>query len=136
MQQHRHTGLITYLDHAMSLDMGDAVVVDFVFELFNILGYVCRQRVAHTRVDLWLLICGEYRHAQTDVCIINSPQNEILLLVQEDKRLGCRNPSKAQARLVAEAVAAFDENNLHRDAIRLPRMTEKVSHFVSLLTLF
>jgi hypothetical protein len=43
--------------------------------------------VARTRMDLPLLICGESRHAKTDVCIIDRSQNNILLLVQEDKRL-------------------------------------------------
>ena len=34
-----------------------------------------------------LLICGENRHAKTDVCILDRSQNDILLLVQVDNRL-------------------------------------------------
>lgn len=132
MQQDRHAELITYLDLAMKPEKGETAMVDFAVELFKVLGYVHRERVARTRVDLSFLICGEDRHAKTDVCIVDRAQNEILLLVQEDNRLKHGNPFKAQAQLVAEAVAAFNENNAEREAIGLLPMAEKVSHFVSL----
>ncbi|KAG7449796.1 uncharacterized protein BT62DRAFT_928528 [Guyanagaster necrorhizus] len=115
---------------------GKIAVDDFVVELFKTLGYVCRERVACMRVDLPLLICGEDKDAKTDVCIFDRSQNDILLLVQEDKRLEHRDPINARAQLVAEAVGAFNENNAQREAIGLPPMVEKVSYFVSLSTLF
>ncbi|KIL58213.1 hypothetical protein M378DRAFT_86805 [Amanita muscaria Koide BX008] len=85
---------------------------------------------------LYLRRNAENRHAKTDVCIINHSQNNILLLVQEDKRLEHGEPINAQAQLVAEAVAAFNKNNAQRAMLGLPPIAEKVSHFVSLLTLF
>jgi hypothetical protein len=136
MQQDRHAELITYLDLAMMPELGETAVDDFVVELFKTLGYVRRERVARTRMDLPLLICGESRHAKTDVCIIDRSQNDILLLVQEDKRLERGEPVNAQAQLVAEAIGAFNENNAHREAAGLAPLVEKVSHFASLLTLF
>ena len=63
---------------------------DFAFELFKAIGYVRRERLARTRVDLPLLICGENRHVKTDVCIVDCSQNDIFLLVQEDKDVGAR----------------------------------------------
>ena len=134
MQQDRHAELITLLDLAM-IENGETAVDDFTVELFKVLGYVRRERVARTRADLPLFICGEIKHAKTDVCIIDRSQNEILLLVQEDKREHWE-PVNARAQLVAEAVAAFNENNANREAAGLPPMAEKVSHFVSLLTFF
>ena len=68
-------------------------------------------QLARTRVDLPLLICGEERHAKTDVCIVDHSQNDILLLVQKEKRLQQLEPVNAQAQLVAEAVAAFNEKD-------------------------
>ncbi|KAN0094466.1 hypothetical protein V8E55_002753 [Tylopilus felleus] len=114
MQQDRHAELITLLDLAMIPET-----------LFKVLGYVRRERVARTRADLPLFICGEIKHAKTDVCIIDRSQNEILLLVQEDKREHWE-PVNARAQLVAEAVAAFNENNANREAAGLPPMAEKV----------
>ncbi|KAH9169956.1 hypothetical protein EDB89DRAFT_1980814 [Lactarius sanguifluus] len=50
------------------------------------------------------------RHAKTDVCIVD--QNEILLLVQEDKRH--MDSSDPEPQLIAEAIAAFAANNRTR----------------------
>ena len=84
-------------------------------------------------MDLPLLICGEERHAKTDVCIVDRSQNNILLFVQKEKKLQQLEPVNAQAQLVAEAVAAFNENNAQREAIGLSPLVSKVSHFLSWL---
>ena len=65
MQQDHNAELIGLLDLA---NKGEASV-DFTVELFKVLRYVCRQRLACTRLDLPLFICGEERHVRTDVCI-------------------------------------------------------------------
>ena len=134
MQQDRHAELITLLDIAMIPEKDETAVDDFAVELFRLLGYVRRQRVARTRADLPLFICGEMRYAKTDVCIVDRSQNDILLLVQEDKRLEQSEPVNARAQLVAEAIAAFNENNAQREAAGLPPMAEKVNLFVSLFS--
>jgi len=126
MQQDRHAELITYIDLAMIPEKHETAVHDFAVELLKVLGYVRRTRVARTRVALSILICGENRHANTDVCIVDRSQNDILLLVQADKRLELVEPVNAQAQLVAEAVAAFNENNAQRETAGLPPMAEKV----------
>ena len=135
MQQDRHAELITLLDLAMIPEMGETAVDDFAVELFKVLGYVRRERVARTRVDLSLFICGEMRHAKTDVCIVDRSQNDILLLVQEDKRLEHWEPINSRAQLVAEAVAAFNENNAQRETAGLPPLEEKVNRCLGFLTL-
>ncbi|KAI0306081.1 hypothetical protein B0F90DRAFT_1695882 [Multifurca ochricompacta] len=126
MQQDRNAELIGLLDLAMIPDKGETAVDDFAVELFKVLGYVRRLRLARTRVDLPLLICGEERHAKTDVCIVDRSQNDILLLVQKDKRLQQLEPVNARAQLVAEAVAAFNENNAQRESMGLPPLVSKV----------
>ena len=127
MQEDRNAELIGLLDLALIPDQGETAVNDFTVELFKILGYVRRHRLARTRVDLPLLICGKERHAKTDVCIVDRSQNNILLLVQVDKRLQQLEPVTARAHLVAEAVAAFNENNAQREAMGLPPLASKVS---------
>ncbi|KAF8329841.1 uncharacterized protein EI90DRAFT_3145889 [Cantharellus anzutake] len=129
MQQDRHAELIAYLDLAMKPGKGETGVVDFSVELFRLLGYVHRERLARRRADLPLLICGENRHAKTDVCVVDGTQNDILLLVQEDKMLALRKPVNARAQLVAAAIAAFNENNAQRGAIGFPPLAEKSIHF-------
>ncbi|KAK0443571.1 hypothetical protein EV421DRAFT_1890776 [Armillaria borealis] len=125
MVQDRNAELIGLLDLAMLPKSGESAVDDFAVELFKVLGYVRRDRLARTRTDLPLLICGEYRHAKTDVCLIDRSQNDILLLVQEDKRIDGKLP-QAEAQLVAEAVAAFSQNNQSRRDIGLPPLDEKI----------
>jgi hypothetical protein len=84
MQQDRNAELITLLDLAMVRSLGESAVDDFAVELFKITEYVYRTQVARTRKDLNLLVCGKWKHAKMDVCIVDRDQNDILLLVQED----------------------------------------------------
>ncbi|KAF8500974.1 hypothetical protein F5888DRAFT_1793353 [Russula emetica] len=72
---------------------------------FKALGHARREQLVRRRVDLPLLICGEDRHAKAGVCIINHSQNDILL------------PINARAQLVAEAVAAFNKNNIFSERL-------------------
>ncbi|KAK0457786.1 uncharacterized protein EV420DRAFT_478174 [Desarmillaria tabescens] len=70
-------------------------------------------------------MCGEYCHAKTNVCLVDRSQNDILLFVQEDKRIDGQLP-QAEAQLVAEAVAAFSQNNQTRRDIGMPPLDEKI----------
>ena len=111
----------------------ESAVDDFVVELFRVLGYVGRRRYARTRKDLPLPICGETRHAMTDVCIIDRLRNHILL-VQEDRRYAQQGTfADTEAQLIAEAIVAFVYNNETRRASGLPELQEKV---ISSLPLF
>jgi hypothetical protein len=106
MQHLRHTELINYLDLAMDPVMGESAVIDFTFQLFRPLGYVHPEQSAVKRVDLPLSICGENKHAEVDVCIMDYTSKHILLLVQAVKRLK-HEPVNAPAQLVAEAVVVL-----------------------------
>ncbi|KAF9054861.1 hypothetical protein BJ165DRAFT_1337968 [Panaeolus papilionaceus] len=98
MQQDRNAELINLLNLAMITE--ESAVVDFTFELFKLTGYVRRHRVAQRRKDLPLFICGEWRHAKTNVCIVDQQQNDILLVVQEDTRLKYRKPVDIEKRKI------------------------------------
>ena len=88
----------------------ESAVDDFAFHLLSLMGYVPRSRIARTRMDIPLTICGHGVLAKTDVCIVDS--DEILLIVQEDKRH--KESKDVEAQLVAGAIAAFQESNYRR----------------------
>ena len=70
----KNAELINLVDIAMvPTGPEESAVDDFVVELFKMLSYVRRNRVVRhgTHKDLPLLICGEQRHAKTDVCIVD-----------------------------------------------------------------
>jgi hypothetical protein len=112
------------MDLAMlPVDAEESAVNDFAVLLLQELGYLPVGRVIRTRKDIPLVICGENRHAKTDVCIIDD--GGILLLVQEDKRHAVAGNPVPQ--LVAEAIAAFHSNNVTREqTFGLPRLPSKV----------
>lgn len=112
------------LDLVMALSPNEeSAVDDFAVALLRSCGYVRRGRVARTRKDLPFIICGENRHAKTDVCILDD--NDILLLIQEDKRH--LDNSDPEAQLIAEAIAAFYANNQTRmRTLGLPILPSKL----------
>jgi len=128
MADDKNAELINLLDLAMVPSSEESAVDDFAVELFKTLGYARRHRVARTRKDIPLLICGEWRHAKTDVCIIDREENHIMLLLQEDKRFGQGeiSGSDAEAQLIAESIAAFSYNNRRRVDAGLPEHRSKV----------
>jgi hypothetical protein len=107
----------------MDLNPGEeSAVDDFASKLLRTLHYCPRGRLIRTRKNIPLVICGENRYVKTDVCILG--RNEIILLIQEDKRhLETKDP---EPQLVAEAIAAFAENNRTRKRLNQPLLDSKI----------
>ncbi|KAF8628940.1 hypothetical protein AX17_005883 [Amanita inopinata Kibby_2008] len=81
--------LIKRLDLAMKIVEGEeSAVDDFTAELVRAMGYETDQTVVRTRKSLQLLTCGKAVFAKTD--------------------------SDPEAQLIAEAIAAFQQNNTNR----------------------
>lgn len=96
--------LIWYMEQTtMQPRLGESSVDQFACALFDATGFTSRQVHPSTRRPLHLLIGGEQRSAQTDVCLIYD--RTVLLLVQEDKA-GDQPAGYGEAQLIAEAVAA------------------------------
>ncbi|KAJ3556894.1 hypothetical protein NP233_g11875 [Leucocoprinus birnbaumii] len=106
--------LVHLIDLAMRPSLSTSAVVDFAVELLKRLGFVKRHRVARTRVEIPILVCGKWHTAKTDVCLVDRLTNEILLIVLEDRRNDPREPSDPLPQLVAAAIAAFDHNKGQR----------------------
>jgi hypothetical protein len=96
-------------DAAGHSGLGETSVDLFAYALFEATGFTSRRIHPSVRRPLQLLIGGEERSAQTDVCLVYD--RTVLLLVQEDKAEG-RPPGRAEAQLVAEAIAARQYNTL------------------------
>ncbi|KAK0200435.1 hypothetical protein DFS33DRAFT_1277871 [Desarmillaria ectypa] len=92
------SSLLKRLDLAVDVMEGEeSAVDDFVAELLRVLGYERQDTV--------------YVYAKTDICLLDA-ESLVLLLVQEDKTH--INPMDPEPELIAEAIAAFQENNKQR----------------------
>ena len=98
----------------------------FASKLLLELGYASNDsnRDILVHEDLSLVICGETRKAKTDVCIRKTDGEEVYLLVQENKRY--QEQKDARPQLVAEAIAAFQENNSARARRDIPALKEEL----------
>jgi hypothetical protein len=110
------------MKQAMVIEPKESVVDDFSRNLFQLMRYDDPGFSVRCNVDLTFFMCEEQRHAQTDVCVVDDKQ--ILLIIQEDKR--CVNAGDPEAQLVAEAIAAFYENNLRRAEGEFPIMRSRI----------
>ncbi|KAI5984678.1 hypothetical protein EDD15DRAFT_1723430 [Pisolithus albus] len=93
----------------------ESAVVDFVKQLLHTMGYATRAAHRHlrSRKTILFFICGEYKDAKADVCIMDD--YEVLLVVQEDRRhMEVADPN---ARLIAAAIAAVQNNNRMRSMV-------------------
>ena len=130
MQQDGHTELIDLIDLALIPDP-NTPVVQFMKQLFGVVGYLADDGIAFCWMDLPLVISRKLKHVKPDICIFDLSRNEILLVAQEHKMTMLAGLEKAEIQLVAGAVAAFNHNNLQREKAGLPPLAEKVSCFVS-----
>jgi hypothetical protein len=105
--------LLEYLDLASrSLRGQESMVDDFARELLKSLGFEASGRLLRIRHAIPLIICGSTSLAQTDVSILRK-RSGLILLVQEDKRqINIKDP---EPQVIAEAIAAFQENNRIRE---------------------
>ncbi|KAF8589536.1 hypothetical protein K439DRAFT_1612752 [Ramaria rubella] len=103
---------------------------DFTVELLRLLNYNSKGQIFRTRKDLPLLMCGESMKAKPNLCIIDTDQWGIILLIEEDKHL---SNVEAHAQLVAEAIACFAYNNEHRQCTQLPELSRMVIPGVTLV---
>ncbi|KAJ7777153.1 hypothetical protein B0H16DRAFT_1504502 [Mycena metata] len=112
-----------YLDLASNATQ-ESLIDDFARETLHLLGFSEHRLILSTRYIIPLTICGEtQRTAQADVCLLHR-RTLILLVLVEDKTLS--NPTDAQSEVIAEAISAFQFNNMKRESLGcapLPSMT-------------
>jgi hypothetical protein len=122
--------LISLLDLAMipTPSPAQSGVHDFVVNLFHMLHYTYGRRVACTNKQIPLSICDKYRDAKIDICLLDRHQDNILLVVQDDKRFGDgeKVQSSAEAQLIAKAVATFFWNNRQKWELGQPLLKSQV----------
>jgi len=133
-------GFLTYLDTTAADRAGDddtanllhtlqmaqtnaeSWVDEFASRMLRKMGYEGRKRLVKVNQKLQFLSGGALQTAQADVCVMS--RDEVILLVQEDKRSPDGSVLGSEPQLVAEAIAAFhwnqDQATLRR---RVPRTT-------------
>jgi hypothetical protein len=119
---------IHLLDCAMNpaSDGEESAVRDFAFQLFDILGYRGGNIITRTRKSIPYLICGEWKVTMTDVCLVDCLQDDdIILVVQEDKRFRSEDLPDPRPQLIGEAIAAFHYDNNRRLAAGEPAIESK-----------
>jgi hypothetical protein len=88
-------------------------VDDMAKSIFQVFEYDAGENAIRTRETIVLEMCNSRTQANPDVCI-ESTDMSIRLLVQEDKSYNVGNDrylaSYPEAQLIAEAIAAFQEN--------------------------
>ena len=95
-----------------AMDSTEESFVDgFAERILNMMKFTKKGLHTATRKALPLQIGAEQKSAQTDVCIMDD--QGIYLLVQEDKSRINESRERAEAQLVAEAIAAYQGNIRH-----------------------
>ena len=106
--------ILQYIDLATRANATQESAIDDVArELLRLLNFEEKGTLLRSRYAIPFLISGDTgRIAQTDLCLIQG-SSTILLIIQEDKTGFSQKDPKAQ--VIAEAIAAFQYNNLSRD---------------------
>jgi len=99
----------------------ESLVDDFAHFLLSMFEYDEPERVIHQRKEVAFVMCGMTVAAKPDICVMS--ESDYLLLVQEDKR--GTNRTDPEPQLIAEAIAAFYQNNLRRRLAGLPMVNSQ-----------
>jgi len=106
--------ILQYIDLATRANATqESAIDDLARELLRLLNFEEKGTLLRSRYAIPFLISGDTgRVAQTDLCLIQG-SSTILLVIQEDKSIFSHKDPEAQ--VIAEAIAAFQYNNLNRD---------------------
>ncbi|KAF6747963.1 hypothetical protein DFP72DRAFT_1015857 [Ephemerocybe angulata] len=110
-----------YLDLA-TRGYQESATIDFAAATLRLLGFGDSTTTVATRHAIPLVICGETRAAQTDVCVIHRPSRTILLVLVIDRTIFGDDTAvgNVEAQVVAGAIAVYQFNNDARAANGLP----------------
>ncbi|OBZ65509.1 hypothetical protein A0H81_14462 [Grifola frondosa] len=111
-----------YLRDAIRASGEESAADDFAAFILRMFNYDEPDRVIHQQKKISFIMAGQGIDATTDLCLITF--TDYLLLVQKDKQYVTSDDPEPQ--LIAEAIAAFYQNNLTRDRTGLPRLPSTV----------
>ncbi|KAI0289393.1 hypothetical protein BC826DRAFT_914681 [Russula brevipes] len=101
-----------------------------------LMRYDTGRRIVHQRKELPFKMCGQKVSAKADVCVMeHAGPVSYVLLVQEDKvrKKNATCPTSIRNQLVAEAIAAFHQNNKAREHAGLAAVTSAVIPGITVL---
>jgi hypothetical protein len=115
----------------------ESAVDDFAKTMFHIFHYDYGDRCIRTREELVLEMCGKTTGAKPDLCI-ETMNSSIKLMVQEDKNYNVANGnflgSNPEAQVIAEAIAAFQNNSKMRTG-RIAGLYPVIKQLIPCITL-
>ena len=111
----------------------ESAVDEFAYNLLVTMDYDKGERMVHMRVPIQLEVCGVSKMAQTDVCVMRDDLS-VLLMVQEDKTVW--NPRDPEPQAIAEAIAAFQENNRVRNKLGLSVLKDMMIPCITMVGTF
>jgi len=116
--------LLTSLEGVMKLVEGkpeEGFVTDFTVDLLRAMGYTAvdlSKLLVRRRKSIPLLMCGEMVYTRPDVCVFHTAEGVLLVTLEDGSRfeLDVDNTTTRtpEAQLIAQAIAAFQENNRKR----------------------
>ncbi len=87
-------------------------------------------RRGHCRYAIHFVVCGENVAAQTDVCLIQRNSTSLLIVQSDKNALSSRDP---EPQVVAEAIAAFQQNNRKRTSVGLVELDTMVIPCITMI---
>lgn len=124
IESEKLSDFIKYLISATKTHINEeSAVDDFAKHLLSIFKYNKGENVVRTRQELTLKMFGQNMSAKPDICVENI-KSTIKLLIQEDKSFNASKINNidienTESQMVAEAIAAFQNNNRIRKAFNL-----------------
>ncbi|KAF8517382.1 hypothetical protein BU17DRAFT_49786 [Hysterangium stoloniferum] len=119
----------TYMEDAMYIPPEhESFVSDFAAFVLKMMCYDEGRRVIHLRKEIPFEMCGESVDVKTDVCVMEPVDmgGKYLLLLQEDKSHISLTEPEPEPRLIAEAIAAFHDNNRVLHVAGLPPFQSRI----------
>ncbi|KAF8964281.1 hypothetical protein BDZ97DRAFT_1660604 [Flammula alnicola] len=107
-----------YLKVAEEATSEESAVDDFAAFILRMLDYDDEDRLIRLRKEISFYMAGKRVDAKADVCVMND--SDYLLLVHEGKR--GESTEDPEPQLIAEAIAAFYQNNFRRTRAGLPAL--------------
>ncbi|KAF8532517.1 hypothetical protein JB92DRAFT_2688132, partial [Gautieria morchelliformis] len=118
-----HTRDLANLLYVASSTPEEAVVDLFASTLLSHIHYTSMTRYISLHKKLSLTMCGEETYANPGVYLSDS-SSSMLMLIQENKTV--EKNLDVTPQLIAEAISAFQHNNLLRRKAKLPHLKEMI----------
>ncbi|KAG1820648.1 hypothetical protein EV424DRAFT_1322930, partial [Suillus variegatus] len=111
----------THVPTVVNVTTRESKVDDFAHLALTVCGFKEYDSLIHERHWISLWICGEEKSAEVNVCMVD-PDTKMIQVIKENK--AARNIQRPEPQVIAEAISAFQHNNLIRQFMGLPALVQ------------